>query len=170
MILPGFTTGYIEDFIIGQYSSALIGITGGTPPYILSTSGTLPPGMSVQNVSDPSPYNHSGAWLFGTPTQVDEYTFTIHATDNSATPMTVSRTFTVNISPLALYQLPDATFSAYYEEQIVVLGGEPFYTFEKTYRIQCQSSYRFYLQRTYQSNNYLHSKAWATQQQSHLYH
>lgn len=55
------------------YSSAAI--SGGVPPYTISVTGTLPPGLTV---------NNQGV-LSGTPTQAGSFSFSIGATDSKGT-------------------------------------------------------------------------------------
>ncbi len=75
------------------YSSALVA-TGGIPPYTFSiTSGSLPPGLSL---------NASTGAITGTPTTAGMYSFTAQVVDSTGTTggtTTASCTITVNGSP-----------------------------------------------------------------------
>jgi len=53
------------------YSTVTFSVSGGTPAYILSFTGSLPAGMTCD-----------GTTLAGTPTQVGDFPFTINATDS----------------------------------------------------------------------------------------
>ena len=64
---------------------------GGTPPYVFSTSGTLPPGL---NAIDPST-----GQISGTPTTSGSYFFSISASDSSSPPVTASQPIQMTVAP-----------------------------------------------------------------------
>ena len=65
--------------------------TGGMSPYTFSTtSGSLPPGMSITATT-----NNTGLTIGGTPTQSGTFSFTLNATDNLQN--NVQQTFTITI-------------------------------------------------------------------------
>jgi hypothetical protein len=63
-------------------------VGGGTPPYTWSTTGNVPPGVTV---------NAATGVLGGTPTDAGTFTFTVHASDAGTPPQTASRTITLEI-------------------------------------------------------------------------
>ena len=72
------------------YSSAAIA-SGGVPPYTYSTSGTLPPGLTLTS--------RSGA-ITGTPTAAGTFNFTVQATDSSSGVATAAtRACTIAVIP-----------------------------------------------------------------------
>jgi probable HAF family extracellular repeat protein len=71
------------------YGSASIA-SGGVPPYFISTTGALPPGLLV---------SRSGAFT-GTPTAAGTFNFTVQVTDSSnGTPMVATQSCTITVTP-----------------------------------------------------------------------
>ena len=64
---------------------------GGTPPYVFSTSGTLPPGL---NAIDPST-----GQISGTPTTSGSYSFSVSVSDSSSPPVNASQFFQMTVAP-----------------------------------------------------------------------
>jgi len=88
--LPVITTASLADWTVNQPGySQTIGAMGGTGSLTFSSTGTLPPGLTLSTV---------GA-LSGTPTTVGSYTFTVTATD--AVGASGSQSYTVVIYPAA---------------------------------------------------------------------
>jgi len=108
--LPGGTVGQAYQSPTG----AVIQASGGTAPFAWSSSGTLPPGLSLDTAS-----TINQTTITGTPTSVGTYTFTVQVTDSSATPQTSSRQFTIdvfsNLSITTLSPLPQGTVGTSYQ-------------------------------------------------------
>jgi hypothetical protein len=108
----------------GAQESQQIAAAGGTPPYSFAvTAGTLPPGLTL---------SAAGA-LSGTPTTPGSYTFTITATDSSATADKGSTAYMLQVSPdiitLAPGALPDGIPCTSYDQTITASGGTAPYSF-----------------------------------------
>lgn len=57
-------------------------VIGGNSPYLIQlTQGSLPPGLSLGDYTDPQSGNTSHGVLFGTPTTAGTFNFTVQATD-----------------------------------------------------------------------------------------
>jgi hypothetical protein len=102
-----------------------ITVTGSTNTFTYTSTGTLPPGVTLST---------SGV-LSGTPTTAGTYTFTITATDNFG--CTASTTYTVIISPcaplvLSPATLPDDTVNTSYSQTITQTGGSGTITYTST--------------------------------------
>lgn len=99
------------------YSDAL-GATGGVPPYSFAvTSGSLPPGISIDAAT--------GA-LTGTPTTAGSYPATVSVTDQQPKTATVTFTITVGASgalTVTTVSLPDGTAGARYDQSLAASGG-----------------------------------------------
>ena len=110
--------------LAGARDSQQIAAAGGTSPYSFAvTAGTLPPGLTL---------SAAGA-LRGTPTIPGSYTFTITATDSSATPDKGSTAYMLKVSPgiitLAPGALPDGIPCTSYDQTITASGGTAPYSF-----------------------------------------
>ncbi len=109
------------------YSSALVA-TGGVPPYTFSiTSGSLPPGLSL---------NPSTGAITGTPTTYGTFNFTAQVVDSTGTAAgTTTASCSIVISPPAI-TLACATSTGQvgvaYSSALVATGGVPPYTFSIT--------------------------------------
>jgi hypothetical protein len=66
--------------------------TGGMSPYTFTTSGSVPPGLTVAA----NTAANTGIKIGGTPTQAGTFSFTLNATDNLQN--NVQQTFTITIS------------------------------------------------------------------------
>lgn len=88
---------------VGQPYQYTIKTTGGTTPFVWTTEGTLPPGLTLQN---PTTRTTEGE-LIGTPTTASEYTFTVTVTD--ANQQSVSKLLKVKIQHIyGPYAVPEA--------------------------------------------------------------
>jgi hypothetical protein len=93
---------------------------GGSSPYTFTqSSGTLPPGLTIQTMSGA----FTGISIGGTLTTAGNYGFGLKITDalNNST----IRNYSVSVSPLRLVQnraLPAATVNLFYSEQLTVSG------------------------------------------------
>ena len=102
---------------VGFAYNQTITVTGSTNTFTFSSTGTLPPGLTLNTTT--------GA-LTGTPTTPNTYTFTIIATDSYG--CTTSTQYTVIISPctplvLSPGTLPDGTVNTNYNQTITQTGG-----------------------------------------------
>jgi len=104
-----------------------ISVSGGITPYTWSTTGTVPPGLSVAN-----------GVISGTPTTAGTYTFSIVATDSAnPTPSVASQSYTVvigqNLTPsITTATLPAGAIGTAYSQTIGVVGGTGPYTWNLT--------------------------------------
>ena len=109
------------------YSSALVA-TGGVPPYTFSiTSGSLPPGLTL---------NPSTGAITGTPTTFGTFNFTAQVVDSTGTAAgTASTRCSIVIAPPPIsLACPSATgqVGVAYSSALVATGGAPPYTFSIT--------------------------------------
>ncbi len=124
-----------------SWDSSLI-VNGGTPPYTWSIApgSSLPPGLSIlQGASLPVPQFTPGlgAALSGVLATVGTYTFTLRATDNSTPPITLSRTYTVEVTSLATSPsgTMTGTVGSPFLAKAVASGGTAPYTYTIDYPI-----------------------------------
>ncbi|MEW6320624.1 MAG: putative Ig domain-containing protein [Acidobacteriota bacterium] len=131
--LPGFNPpGRLEDFTLGEPRSTSFAVNGGVPPYSWSATG-LPAGLRLRTAESP----HSWMWpsdaeVTGTLTTVGPVAFTLSVTDSSPTPVTVTRSVTLNVSELAA----DTPWTSFTMGQplshtVRVYGGTPGYQGER---------------------------------------
>lgn len=118
-------TGLQPSGTVGTAYSATLKGSGGTGTLTLSSSGTLPPGLT---------FNASTGLLSGTPTTAGTFTFTVQVKDQSDVPNTVSVQETIIISaagtPLSIVSttLPSGTVNAGYSTTLIAAGGTTPYT------------------------------------------
>lgn len=116
------TTTSLANGLQGAPYNAALSASGGVPPYAWSlSSGSLPPGLSL----DPA----TGA-LTGTPTATSSYAFTAEVRDSARS--TASRSFTIRIyEPLRILTtaLPDGAEDRSYSASLDAAGGSPPYAF-----------------------------------------
>ncbi len=117
------TTTSLPNGTNGQPYSSTISVTGGKTPYAWSvSSGTLPPGLSL---------NNSGT-ISGTPTSTGKSTFTIQVSDSSVPALKASQSYTVTIAPAVLTittsTLSNGTVGVAYAETVAITGGTPAFT------------------------------------------
>ena len=111
-----FTSSTMPIAGVGRFYSQPLPIAGGTPPYIVTqTGGTLPPGLSLS----------SNGVLAGTPSAAGSFTFTVQATDSSATPQSKTQTLTIASNTLFITTtaLPNGIVGVPYNAPIATAGG-----------------------------------------------
>ncbi|HEV8487302.1 MAG TPA: putative Ig domain-containing protein [Blastocatellia bacterium] len=113
--LPSARTGV-------DYSFALLG-TGGSPPYVWATFGTLPPGLTL---------NPTTGVISGRPTLVGSNAFSIRITDStSATALSDTLRIVVDAGPLSIVSvgaLAAGNVNVDYTYQLQLNGGKQPYT------------------------------------------
>ncbi len=96
------------------YSDQLT-VTGGTSPYVWSSTGTIPPGLTLGG---------SSGLLSGTPTTAGSYAFTVKVTDNSGLTDTEPVTLTIIAGPaLAFAAPPPGWTNTVYGDTLTESGG-----------------------------------------------
>lgn len=117
------TTYTLPNANVGQNYSLTFTGSGGTAPYTWSVvSGSLPPGLDLEGPN---------GILSGKPKQFGTYSFTLQATDSSATPETATAALTMTVNTGLVVNpttLPPAVISKPYSQAITVSGGITPYT------------------------------------------
>ena len=112
---------------VGVSYSATLGASGGTSPYTYTYTGTLPPGITLNN-----------GVLSGTPTGGGTFNFTITATDASANagPYTGTQSYTLVVNQPTIVVTPStlapATVGVSYTATLGASGGTSPYTYTYT--------------------------------------
>ncbi len=108
--------------IINQQYQAQLTASGGLPPYTWNiTSGSLPPGVSL---------NQNTGAIAGTPSTTGTFQFTAQATDSQNNPGSAQLSITINTGTLTVttMQLPAGTQTVPYQATLGAAGGMPPYT------------------------------------------
>jgi uncharacterized repeat protein (TIGR03803 family) len=114
-INPSILPFTLPNWTVNQpgYGQTLSG-AGGVAPYTFVASGTLPTGLTLS----------SGGMIFGTPTAVGSFTFTVSATDSDSA--VASQNYTVTINPaltIITATLANGAFNQAYNQAILTGGG-----------------------------------------------
>lgn len=121
-VLPSFTE-FINDLTVGTPLSNSIGVTGGTAPYTWSASG-LPAGLSLRTGAATRPYvPPSDAEIAGAVAATGDYPVTFSVTDSSSPAVTISRQYTLHVSPLNNDSPANGTLGAPYSFNLRPFGG-----------------------------------------------
>ncbi len=122
---PTITTSSLPTATVGASYSATIAVSGGVPPYyIMVTSGSLPPGISLSS---------TGA-LSGTPNSAGTYTFTVDAEDrqpvsgNKTLQLTVQSGSGASALSITTTSLNPATVGSAYSASLSASGGKTPYS------------------------------------------
>ena len=117
------TTTSLPAGAAGAAYAQSLSASGGTAPYTWSTTGTLPPGLSL-----------SGATIAGTPTTPGTFRFTARVTDANNTAASQDLSITVNAPTLLITttSLPAGTAGATYAQSLTATGGAAPYTWNVT--------------------------------------
>ena len=115
------TTAALANGVVNTAYSAVLQAIGGTAPYGWSiTTGSLPPGLTL-----------NGATIGGTPTTAGTYGFTVQAVDSANPAETITRALSIQIIPQLVTNaatLPGAIVGiAYSPQQLTATGGVPPY-------------------------------------------
>jgi uncharacterized repeat protein (TIGR03803 family) len=120
---PTITTTSLPSWTVNAAGySQTISATGGTGSLTFSSTGTVPPGLTLS----------SSGVLTGTPTTAGNYSFTVTATDTASN--TGSQAFTVVINPAVTLptSLANAAAGQAYNQTVVASGGTGAVTFSET--------------------------------------
>lgn len=111
------TTTSLPNGKSGAPYSQVVTVAGGTAPYTFSTtSGTLPPGISL-----------SGDTLSGTPTAPGSYTFTVEVTDSVSASATQQLTIVIGgLTITTAASLPSAALGTAYSQAVTAAGTPPY--------------------------------------------
>lgn len=124
------TTSPLPPGTVGVQYAVALSVSGGTPPYTWTYTGSLPPGLSLVS---------SQSLIIGTPTTAGGYQFTLTVSDQNNG--RVSKAFTLAISSgssggsslsISTTSLPAATVGQSYSQQISATGGSTPYTWAAT--------------------------------------
>ncbi len=101
--------------------SVSLSATGGVPPYTWTTTGTLPPGLSLS----------TSGLISGTPASAGNFTFTVQVSDTATPPQVANRTFTLIVGSavsIITSTLPNGAVNKSYSVTLVGSGGAQPYT------------------------------------------
>jgi putative Ig domain-containing protein/Big-like domain-containing protein len=126
-VLTLHPTAQTLNVVAASYYSSSFTATGGTAPYALGESGTLPDGLV---------FDAASGVLSGTATQAGDFPIAITATDSSTgtgAPFSVTNNYVLEVAaPIILVfpsSLPTASIAAGYQQTLTASGGRAPYTF-----------------------------------------
>jgi uncharacterized repeat protein (TIGR01451 family) len=107
---------------VGVSYSDLLTVTGGTSPFTWTiSSGSLPPGLSI---------NSSTGAITGTPTTAGTFSFTVKVTDSASLSATEATSITIVPAPSLTFGTPPGGWtSTVYTDTLTATGGATPYTF-----------------------------------------
>ncbi|MBZ5585201.1 MAG: Ig domain-containing protein, partial [Acidobacteriia bacterium] len=115
--------GPLDDATLGGDVTYVFTANGGTAPYMWSVAGA-PAGLVLRTNGElGNNTSPDGCELRGMPTTAGPYSVTITFTDSSTPPVTVSRTFPMNVVALTHDWLPNGTRGAAYSGRLRIIGG-----------------------------------------------
>ena len=109
------TTTSLLSGMVGVTYSQTLAVSGGTPPYTWSVTGSLPPGISL---------NSGTGVLSGTPTAAGIFNFTVQVRD--ATQNTTSKQLSIAVVAgltISTAALPQGTVGVAYSQTLAAVGG-----------------------------------------------
>ncbi|MFJ9558589.1 putative Ig domain-containing protein [Streptomyces fuscichromogenes] len=98
---------------------------GGSPDYVWTLTGTLPPGLSLA----------PNGRITGKPTATGSFPFSVQATDSSAPPLTATKSLTITVVAslqIVTASLPHALTGQPYSQTLMAIGGTAPYTWSLT--------------------------------------
>ena len=121
------TESPLSNGAVGVAYSQTLRTSGGSPPLAFSVTGSLPPGITMQQ---PTLLNQNSAVLSGTPAQEGSFDFT--ATVKDRLQATAEKAFTITIVGRALTisteSIEDGMVGFRYSSQVEAAGGKPGYS------------------------------------------
>jgi len=122
-VLSILTTILAAGLVTAGYAEGL-SATGGLAPYTWSVSTGMPTGLSL---------NATVGSIFGTPTLIGNFTFTVTVRDNSSPQQTASKALAIAIAgaralSIATTSLPAGTVGTSYGQSLEASGGQAPYT------------------------------------------
>ncbi len=122
----------LNDATLGQFVSYTLVPDGGVPGYTwtVASGSTLPPGLSLVPATSLSGSPGITA-LAGIPSTAGQYSFNMVLTDSNSPSSSVTRTFTLNVSPISITvsNPPSAKQGTPYSFQFEATGGTGPYTY-----------------------------------------
>ncbi|MEU9130812.1 putative Ig domain-containing protein [Kitasatospora sp. NPDC048540] len=126
-VVTGFatTTSSLPAAAIGLGYSAQLTAAGGSPNYVWTPTGTLPPGLTLA----------PNGTITGTPTATGSFPFGVRATDTSTPPLTATESLTITVAGslrITTTALPNALTGQQYSQTLTATGGRAPYTWSVT--------------------------------------
>jgi hypothetical protein len=117
------TTALSNGAVSASYRSALTA-KGGVTPYVWTiSSGSLPPGLSL---------NAATGAITGTPSTPGSFVFGVKVTDSSSPAQSAATGFTIPILGVTITSLPGGTVGVAYRQELTATGGTSPYTWSIT--------------------------------------
>lgn len=121
----GLAPGHLALSTAGHAYRARLRLTGGAPPYHLTTTGALPAGLSWVTGEAAA----GTLEITGTPTSVQATTITVEGSDSSSTALHAKRIYVLSVQMSMPASLGRATAGVRYSRQMAALGGTAPYSY-----------------------------------------